>query len=447
MTKLAAEKTDFPNKGDDEKVSLRNSEYPQFDHGFASDIKENHASVWALGGNIRGNEAFEYWTKARGGDETEGVLDWIREREAWAARHEGDFRIAGVVAQMKWGVIGSRGESYMKDLVRDEIAKREDSIVKKHLFDIEALRRPMNRASAPPQDKSWYAFRAEEDLDEAEILIYNEIGYWGITAGDFVSDLAKIKAKKLNVRINSPGGSVFDGLAIYDALARHSAKVCIHIDGWAASIASVIAMAGDEICIAETARLMIHKPWSFVMGDAIAMRSEADILDSLEDSITTTYEARTEIDRAQLTEWIGAETWFTGQEAVDAGFCDTMIPAKKKPAKPAARMDAGFFAAVFKRAPADFLDTVCPFVVGATASPFAPRAANINSKQGVREALMAAGMKRGPADALANHFRPASDARDEPPQGDNQPPNHRDDVGDRAELVALLKRAAATLTI
>src|SRR5512145_970628 len=111
--------TNFPKQGDDEKISLRNSKYPQFDYDFALNIKDKYPDIWSRGGNVRGNEAFEYWGKARRGEDTEGVLDWIREREAWAARHYEDFRIAGVVAQMKWGVIGSRGEQYMKDLIND----------------------------------------------------------------------------------------------------------------------------------------------------------------------------------------------------------------------------------------------------------------------------------------------------------------------------------------
>ena len=130
--------TDFPSKGDDKKVSLRNSNYPQFDYDFAAGVKENNKEVWGTGGNIRGNEAFNFWTKARDGEETQGTLDWIKEREAWAARHfedgaqfkDGDLEpnksnIGGVVAQMKWGVIGTLGEQGMKDAVLELIKKLE----------------------------------------------------------------------------------------------------------------------------------------------------------------------------------------------------------------------------------------------------------------------------------------------------------------------------------
>lgn len=129
--------TDYPTKGDDKAVSLRNSNHPQFDYDFASRIKEDEPKVWAAGGNIRGNEAFALWTRARQGDDAESVLSWIREREAWAARHIGDgsqfpedsatlSNVAGVVAAMKWGVVLDIGEGTMKDAVREVIAKMED---------------------------------------------------------------------------------------------------------------------------------------------------------------------------------------------------------------------------------------------------------------------------------------------------------------------------------
>lgn len=130
--------SDFPKKGDDLKISLRNSEYPQFDRGFAENIKEFNPDVWEAGGNIRGNDAFVLWGRAREGSETEGVLDWIKEREAWAARHFGDgeqfasgdlepnlSNVGGVIAQIKWGVIGNLGEQKMKDVVLELVKKLE----------------------------------------------------------------------------------------------------------------------------------------------------------------------------------------------------------------------------------------------------------------------------------------------------------------------------------
>jgi len=130
--------TDFPKKGDDLKISLRNSEYPQFDRDFAENIKEFNPDVWQAGGNIRGNDAFVLWGRAREGSETEGVLDWIKEREAWGARHFGDgeqfaggdlepnlSNVGGVIAQIKWGVIGNLGEQQMKDVILELVKKIE----------------------------------------------------------------------------------------------------------------------------------------------------------------------------------------------------------------------------------------------------------------------------------------------------------------------------------
>jgi hypothetical protein len=125
------------------------------------------------------------------------------------------------------------------------------------------------------------------------------------------------------------------------------------IEGVAASIASVIAMAGDEIRIAEGSHIMIHKPWSISIGDATAMRKEADVLDTLEAGIIDIYHARTGKDRAQLEKWVGEETWFRGQEAVDAGFADAMVPAKKKEKKAHAR---SAMLPLFIHAPQDLLN-------------------------------------------------------------------------------------------
>ena len=129
--------TNFPTKGEDKKISLRNSNYPQFDFDFANNVKEQTPEIWKAGGNIRGNEAFNLWKKARAGEETESVLKWIKEREAWVARHFEDGKqfkkdlepnlsnVAGVVAQMKWGAIGTLGEQGMKDVILELTKKLE----------------------------------------------------------------------------------------------------------------------------------------------------------------------------------------------------------------------------------------------------------------------------------------------------------------------------------
>jgi ATP-dependent protease ClpP protease subunit len=172
------------------------------------------------------------------------------------------------------------------------------------------------------------------DSDTAEIFVYDEIGYFGITAGDFTRELAALDAPRIALRINSPGGGVFDGHSIANALRRHPATVDVTVDGVAASIASVIAMAGDTVTMGRGTRLMIHDPSGLVVGQATDMRKLADTLDELGKDIAGQY-----ADRAGRTVqfWLdkmSAETWYGAQEAVDAGLADAVMTA---PARPAAR--------------------------------------------------------------------------------------------------------------
>jgi ATP-dependent protease ClpP protease subunit len=194
-------------------------------------------------------------------------------------------------------------------------------------IDLEATRN-----LTPPPTLAPGVIRLNKKDDNAEVFIYGDIGGWfdGVDAKTFAKELAEMDVKQLDVRINSGGGYVFDGIAIYNAIARHPAHTTMHIEGIAASIASVIPMAGDEIKIYEGTRMMIHKPWSFAMGDADDMRKEGDILDALQSDILDLYEARTGKERKDLTEWMDAETWFGAKEAVDKGFADEMVPAKRK---------------------------------------------------------------------------------------------------------------------
>lgn len=210
---------------------------------------------------------------------------------------------------------------------------------------------------------SWYKI-LNAKADEAEILIYSEIGFWGVNAQQFIEDLREVDAKTIHVRINSPGGSVFDGIAIYNALANHESKIIVHIDALAASIASVIAMAGDEIRISEVANVMIHKPWSFAIGTDEDMIKEAAVLKNLESAIVDVYVARTGGDRAKIEAWVKDETWFKGQDAVDNGFADE-TEKLVKPQKAQARMPANFFAAMYAKMPTDIHDEL----VGAGAMP------------------------------------------------------------------------------
>jgi ATP-dependent protease ClpP protease subunit len=132
--------------------------------------------------------------------------------------------------------------------------------------------------------------------------------------------------KTIDVRINSEGGDVFDGQAIYTLLVQHAATVTVHIDGLAASAASFIAMAGNKIEVAESAFVMIHNASGMCFGGAEEMRKTADLLEMTNGNIQSIYAARTKNTTADLKTWMDAETWWTGKEAVDHGFADKLVP-------------------------------------------------------------------------------------------------------------------------
>lgn len=163
----------------------------------------------------------------------------------------------------------------------------------------------------------------------AEIYLYDEIGigYYGngITAKQFADDLKSLgKIDTLNLRVNSPGGDVFDGVAIFNVLKRHPAEVIVDIDGMALSIASVIVMAGDRINIAKNAMLMIHDPWAIAGGTAEDLRAKADLMDQVKENLVTTYADRTRMDAGRIVKLMSAETWMKSQEAVANGFVDNV---------------------------------------------------------------------------------------------------------------------------
>lgn len=161
--------------------------------------------------------------------------------------------------------------------------------------------------------------------DRGEVTIYDVIGdpWDGTTAKGFAADLKGLGAvRDLDVYVNSPGGYVFDAVAIYNQLVRHRARVTMNIDGLAASAASVIAMAGNQINIALNGMMMIHDPWVFAMGSAPDLRRQADMLDNVRGTILDTYVARTGGDEGEISEMMAEETWFGAEDAVRLGFAD-----------------------------------------------------------------------------------------------------------------------------
>jgi ATP-dependent protease ClpP protease subunit len=198
-----------------------------------------------------------------------------------------------------------------------------------------------------------------EGSETLEIDVYDVIGEsWfsdGVTAKDVRKTLkAAPNAKTIKLRVNSGGGDVFDGFVIYNLLAEHGARVVAEVDGLAASMASVILMAADEIHAAKSAMVMIHNPWSFAMGDGDDLRGAADVLDKMRGQIAGVYVARTGLELARVLDMMSAETWMTADEAKEHGFVDYVKPAKKKADDETEKALASLSLRGFERAPAFF---------------------------------------------------------------------------------------------
>lgn len=181
------------------------------------------------------------------------------------------------------------------------------------------------------------AFSVKATEAELDITVYDQIGkgWWtgeGVVAKDILSQLQKFKGKTINVRLNSGGGDTTEGSAIYSLLAAHSARKIVHIDGLAASAASVIAMAGDEIRISSSALMMIHKCWTRTVGNADELCQRADLMRKIDCQMASIY-TQARIKRGvscstdECLELMSKETWMTGEEAVQMGFADVVTDA------------------------------------------------------------------------------------------------------------------------
>lgn len=187
------------------------------------------------------------------------------------------------------------------------------------------------------EKKKYWDFKAAAVEGEGDLYIYGDIVSWKTDDGDtsaksFKRDLDALgDISRLNLYINSPGGSVFEGVAIGSMLKRHKAYITVFIDALAASIASVIAMAGDVIRMPRNAMMMIHNPWDFVIGNAVDLRKAADDLDRIGGSMKESYLAKTgdKLKDPKLTELLDAETWLSAQECLDYGLCDVIEAANQ----------------------------------------------------------------------------------------------------------------------
>jgi len=184
---------------------------------------------------------------------------------------------------------------------------------------------------------NWYDFQNKAEV--VEISIYDEIGDYGTSAKQFIDDLKSVGSKDITIRMNSVGGSVFDGLAIYNVLRSHQGYVKVKIEGLSASIASIIALAGDDIEMAENGFFMIHNPFGKSMGGADDMRKTADLLDKIKQELINIYANKTQLSEETISSMMDEETWLTSQEAKEMGFIDTIT----EPIKVAASFDFSKF--------------------------------------------------------------------------------------------------------
>lgn len=191
------------------------------------------------------------------------------------------------------------------------------------------VKRPLARLKEGRTD--WYRIENSMPGQAPEIFIYDEIGYWGTASNEFVKDLALLADEpKLLINMNSPGGDVFDGIAIYQALLDHPAEITVKVNGLAASIASVIAMAGDRVIMGARSQIMIHEGFTFASGDAATMRKTAAMLDRVSDNIAAVYADRAGGDPVMWRNRMREETWFSAEEAVSAGLADEIEGRKAK---------------------------------------------------------------------------------------------------------------------
>jgi len=189
-------------------------------------------------------------------------------------------------------------------------------------MDKERFRTVRQVANLRQGRNDWYRIENKTAGEPATVYIYDEIGWFGVTAADFVKDLQAVTADTIDLHLNTPGGDAFEGIAIYNSLKQHKATVNVLIDGLAASAGSFIAQAGDTISIARNAQMMIHEASGLVIGNASDMADMAALLDKMSNNVADIYAQRA---GGTVTSWrdaMRAETYYSSSEAVAAGLAD-----------------------------------------------------------------------------------------------------------------------------
>lgn len=203
---------------------------------------------------------------------------------------------------------------------------------------------PLNRIEQLLHDNAHtprrYVCQVDANEDAATLWLYDVIGadaWGGVGAARFAQDVAAIQAPVIHLRINSPGGDVFDARAMATALRAHPARIVAHIDGLAASAASYVALAADEVEISDGAFLMIHNAWGVVLGNRHDLLEMALTLEKIDASIAADYQRKSGQDPATVQRWMDAETWFTAQEALAVGLVDRVTDSSTASTEAAAQ--------------------------------------------------------------------------------------------------------------
>jgi ATP-dependent protease ClpP protease subunit len=230
-------------------------------------------------------------------------------------------------------------------MIEDFVLSLQPENVRRHKIKIRNGPAPVAVRPTALPDKQWFKLQ-NIGQNAADLWIYDEIGGWGITAQNLVSELSTMNVAQINVHLNSPGGDVFDGIAIMNSLRDHPANVTITVDALAASIASVIAQAGNKIIMGRNSTMMVHNASGFAMGEAKDLRKMADLLDSTTANIASIYSERAGGTPKSWLAVMDVETWYTAEEAVAAGLADEVapLPTERDAHAMAARWDLSNFA-------------------------------------------------------------------------------------------------------
>ena len=181
--------------------------------------------------------------------------------------------------------------------------------------------------------KNWYDINSKASNEIVDIYIFDEIGSFGMNAQSFIDEIKPYKNSPISLHINCVGGDVFDGMAIYNILKKRTAETTVYIEGIAASMGSVIALAADKVVMAENSLFMIHNAWGGAMGESKELKKTANLLEKISNEIADIYIKKTNLPYNKVKEMMDEETWLNADEALALGFIDSISDAIKVAAK------------------------------------------------------------------------------------------------------------------